>query len=106
MISIRKTLTRRLSVAISLLIVTALLITDIAVDGWVERQFNHGVHDKIGLLETLVEEDTTGVEFEFAGEYYPEFTGTNDPEYFQLWYDGETFEKSATLHMHSIIHII
>ena len=102
MISIRKTLPRRLSIAISLLIVAALLITDIAVDGWVERQFNHGVHDKVGLLETLVDEDTTGVEFEFAGEYYPEFTGTNDPEYFQLWYDGETFEKSATLHMHSM----
>ncbi len=101
MISIRKSLTRRLSVAISIMVVGALLVTDLAVDGWVEDQFDEVVRNKIGLLETLVNEDVDGVEFEFAGEYLPEFEGSDDPEYFQLWHAGDTFEKSNTLFMHA-----
>ena len=39
---------------------------------------------KVGVLQSLVNEDVEGVEFEFAGEYLPEFEGTSSPEYFQL----------------------
>ncbi|TPV54358.1 sensor histidine kinase [Aestuariibacter sp. GS-14] len=95
--SIYKTLTRRLSLAISVLVISVLIIADVAVDGWIENQFNKSMLEKVGMLETLVKEDAEGVEFDFAGEFMPEFEGTGDPEYFQLWRNSEIFEKSDTL---------
>ena len=81
--SIRKTLTRRLSITISLLVIVVLLAADIGVDTWVQREFNQGLKAKVGMLQSLVNEDLDGVEFEFAGEYFPEFEGASSPEYFQ-----------------------
>ena len=95
--SIRKTLTRRLSITISLLVIVVLLAADIGVDTWVQREFNQGLKAKVGMLQSLVNEDLDGVEFEFAGEYFPEFEGASSPEYFQLWYKGQIFEKSESL---------
>jgi signal transduction histidine kinase len=100
--SIRKTLTRRLSIIISLLVIAVLLAADIGVDSWVEQEFNQAMKAKIGMLQSLVNEDVEGVEFEFSGEYLPEFEGTSSPEYFQLWYKDSTFEKSDTLGLYTI----
>lgn len=100
--SIRKTLTRRLSIIISLLVIAVLLAADIGVDSWVEQEFNQAMKAKIGMLQSLVNEDIEGVEFEFSGEYLPEFEGRSSPEYFQLWYKGSTFEKSDTLALYTI----
>lgn len=100
--SIRKTLTRRLSIIISLLVIAVLLAADIGVDSWVEQEFNQAMKAKVGVLQSLVNEDVEGVEFEFAGEYLPEFEGTSSPEYFQLWYKDSTFEKSDTLALYTI----
>ena len=100
--SIRKTLTRRLSIIISLLVIAVLLAADIGVDSWVEQEFNQAMKAKVGVLQSLVNEDVEGVEFEFAGEYLPEFEGTSSPEYFQLWYKDSTFEKSDALALYTI----
>ena len=100
--SIRKTLTRRLSIIISLLVIAVLLAADIGVDSWIEQEFNQAMKAKVGMLQSLVNEDVEGVEFEFAGEYLPEFEGTSSPEYFQLWYKDSTFEKSDTLALYTI----
>ena len=100
--SIRKTLTRRLSITISLLVIVVLLAADIGVDTWVQREFNQGLKAKVGMLQSLVNEDLDGVEFEFAGEYFPEFEGASSPEYFQLWYKGQIFEKSESLALYTV----
>jgi len=100
--SIRKTLTRRLSITISLLVIVVLLAADIGVDTWVQREFNQGLKAKVGMLQSLVNEDLDGVEFEFAGEYFPEFEGASSPEYFQLWYKGQVFEKSESLALYTV----
>ncbi|QJR81488.1 sensor histidine kinase [Alteromonas pelagimontana] len=99
--SIRKTLTRRLSIIISLLVITVLLGADIGVDNWVESEFNHAMKAKVGVLQTLASQNNDRVEFESAGEYLPEFKGTTSPEYFQLWNNEHVFEKSETLNLHS-----
>lgn len=52
--SIRKTLTRRLSITISLLVIVVLLAADIGVDTWVQREFNQGLKAKVGMLQSLV----------------------------------------------------
>lgn len=74
-----------------------LLITDISVDTWISGEFDRAMLNKVGLLETLVEEDNVEVEFDFAGEFMPEFEGLENPEYFQLWHKNQVFERSDTL---------
>jgi signal transduction histidine kinase len=100
--SIHNKLSRYLSISISILLVSILLVTDISVDTWISEQFNRAMVSKIGLLETLVEEDEEGLEFDFAGEFMPEFEGKENPEYFQLWYKENVFERSDTLEFFEI----
>ena len=95
--SIQKKLSRYLSISISILLVSILLATDISVDKWISEEFDRAMINKVGLLETLVEEDEEEVDFDFAGEFMPEFEGEENPEYFQLWYNNEVFERSDTL---------
>ena len=52
--SIRKTLTRRLSIIISLLVIAVLLAADIGVDSWIEQEFNQAMKAKVGMLQSLV----------------------------------------------------
>jgi signal transduction histidine kinase len=95
--SIKKKLSRYISLSISLLLVTLFFITDISVDSWISNEFDRAMKTKSGLLETLVSEGPEEVDFDFADEFMPEFSGVNDPEYFQLWRDNEIFERSETL---------
>jgi signal transduction histidine kinase len=75
---------------------------DISVDTWISNEFDRAMVSKSGLLETLVSEEPETIEFDFADEFMPEFSGKNDPEYFQLWHDGKTFERSKTLDLFEI----
>ncbi|QTH63012.1 sensor histidine kinase [Psychrosphaera ytuae] len=100
--SIHQKLSRYLSVSISLLLIFILLATDISVDTWISDEFDRAMINKAGLLETLVEEDEEGIEFDFAGEFMPEFEGKENPEYYQFWYDNKVFERSDTLEFFEI----
>jgi len=102
MISIKKKLSRYLSISVSLLLVAIFLLTDIAVDTWISGEFDRAMVNKVGLLTTLVSEDTHEIDFDFADEFMPEFSGINDPEYFQLWLDNKVFERSKTLELFDI----
>ena len=105
MTSIKKKLSRYISISISILLVSILLITDIAVDSWIDVEFDRAMTNKANLLTTLISEDSDeihGIEFDFADEFMPEFSGNNDPEYFQLWLDNKVFERSKTLALFDI----
>ncbi|WP_133467793.1 ATP-binding protein [Paraglaciecola marina] len=97
--SIHRTLVRSLSVSLTLVIIAILLVTDIAVDTWVHGEFERAMENKTKLLTTLVSENQEGIEFDFAGEFMPEFEGEEDPEYFQLWHNSSVFERSHTLEL-------
>ncbi|MDO6566036.1 HAMP domain-containing sensor histidine kinase [Alteromonas sp. 1_MG-2023] len=101
--SIYKKLVRFLSFTITAVMIVILLITDVAIDTWVHGEFERAMYNKASLLTTLVDEDADGVEFDFAGEFMPEFEGKGkaDPEYYQLWRDGEVFERSDTMDLFS-----
>ena len=102
MLSIKKKLSRYISISISILLVSILLITDLAVDTWISSEFDRAMISKAGLLTTLVSQDVDevqGIEFDFADEFMPEFSGIKDPEYFQLWLDNKVFERSKTLEL-------
>ncbi|MDU0352698.1 HAMP domain-containing sensor histidine kinase [Paraglaciecola aquimarina] len=100
--SIHKKLSRYLSISISILLISILLATDISVDTWISDQFDRAMVNKAGLLETLVKENEDELEFHFAGEFMLEFEGKENPEYFQLWYKNEVFERSDTLELFEI----
>jgi signal transduction histidine kinase len=95
--SIKKKLSRYISISISILLVTLFFITDVSVDSWISNEFDRAMMTKSGLLETLVSEDPEEVDFDFADEFMPEFSGIIDPEYFQLWRKNKVFERSETL---------
>ncbi|GAC16876.1 sensor histidine kinase [Aliiglaciecola lipolytica] len=95
--SIRKRLVRSLSISLTLVMMVILLATDVAVDTWIHAEFDRAMRTKANLLSTLVEEDFETIEFDFAGEFMPEFEGETDPEYYQLWRDNKIFERSDTL---------
>jgi signal transduction histidine kinase len=95
--SIKKKLSRYISISISVLLVSLFFITDISVDSWISNEFDRAMVNKAGLLETLVSEAPEKIDFDFADEFMPEFSGVNDPEYFQLWRDNKVFERSETL---------
>tara|TARA_R110002167_G_scaffold261565_4_gene468113 strand:- start:8379 stop:9794 length:1416 start_codon:yes stop_codon:yes gene_type:complete len=101
-ISIHQKLVRSLSLSITAVTIIILLLTDVAVDTWVHDEFKRAMTNKANLLTTLVEENRTGVEFDFAGEFMPEFEGASDPEYYQLWRNGSVFERSDTLSLFAI----
>jgi len=95
--SIRKKLVRTISISISSILLVILIITDISVDTWIENEFNRALLNKAHLLITLVKEDGNGVDFDFAGEFMPEFERKEKAEFFQLWRKGSNFERSDTL---------
>ena len=95
--SIKQKLSKYITISISILLVSILLITDISVDNWISNEFDRAMINKSGLLETLISENHDEVDFDFADEFMPEFSGINDPEYFQLWHDNKVFERSKTL---------
>ena len=97
MTSIKKKLSKYISISVSILLVGIFLVTDILVDTWISTEFDRAMKTKAGLLTTLISEDMQEVEFDFAGEFMPEFEGLNDPEYYQLWRDNKVFERSDTL---------
>ncbi len=100
--SIKKKLSRYISISISTLLILILLATDISVDTWISNEFDRAMINKVGLLETLVEEEEDEVEFDFAGEFMPEFEGRDNPEYYQLWYENSIFERSDTLELFDV----
>ncbi|MEI8642847.1 hypothetical protein P4S60_11030 [Pseudoalteromonas sp. Hal040] len=95
--SIRSKLVVTLSIAITGLVLSILLATDIAVDSWVDNEFNRGLHSKAGMLMTLVHEDEEGLAFNFSSEFMPEFDGQLEPEYFQMW------TEEGCLHAHKAL---
>ena len=72
--SIKKKLTRYLSISVSVLLVLILLATDISVDTWISQEFDKAMINKSNLLITLVSEDVNEVDFDFADEFMPEFS--------------------------------
>jgi len=71
---------------------------DVMIGFELQKMFDTTLLDKARALETLTEQDRTGVEFEFADEVMGEFEDENDPQFFQLWLnDNVVKERSHSL---------
>jgi signal transduction histidine kinase len=99
--SIRRKLVVTLSVTITGVVLCILLATDIAVDSWVDNEFNRGMHAKARMLMTLIHKNERGLSFNFPSEFMPEFEGKREPEYYQIWQGERIFTRSDSLALFS-----
>ncbi|MAD04067.1 MAG: two-component sensor histidine kinase [Pseudoalteromonas sp.] len=100
--SIRSKLVTTLSITITGLVLSILVATDIAIDSWIDNEFNRGMKSKAGMLMTLVHEDEEGLTFNFSSDFMPEFDGQVEPEYFQMWTDDGVFTRSQSLNLFAL----
>ncbi|EKE82075.1 sensor histidine kinase [Idiomarina xiamenensis] len=100
--SIQGRLVRILSYTITAVVVFILLTVDIAVDSWIDSQFNRAMKSKARMLMTLVEDNSDGVKLDFSDKFMPEFEGKTEPEYFQFWLNGELYKRSDSLDLFSV----
>lgn len=100
--SIPSKLVTTLSITITGLVLSILVATDIAVDSWIDNEFNRGMKSKAGMLMTLVHEDEEGLTFNFSSDFMPEFDGQVEPEYFQMWTDDGVFTRSQSLNLFAL----
>lgn len=100
--SIRSKLVVTLSVTITGFVLCILLATDIAVDSWIDNEFDCSLQSKAGMLMTLVHKTDEGFSFSFSSEFMPEFAGEIEPEYFQIWSKEGTFTRSKSLDLFEV----
>ena len=86
--SLARRLRRRLSLAISLLLVAAGLGVDGLIRLQLEIEFDRALLAKAQTLALLLEQDEDGVDFDFVPAAMPEFARGPHAEYFELWYAG------------------
>ncbi|WP_335988869.1 sensor histidine kinase [Pseudoalteromonas sp. CH_XMU1449-3] len=99
--SIRSKLVTTLSITITGLVLSILVATDIAVDSWIDNEFNRGLKSKAGMLMSLIDIDEEEIDFDFSGQFMPEFSGSTETEYFQIWSQSGVFARSESLHLFS-----
>ncbi|WP_370317661.1 sensor histidine kinase [Pseudoalteromonas sp.] len=99
--SIRSKLVTTLSITITGLVLSILVATDIAVDSWIDNEFNRGLKSKAGMLMSLIDIDEEEIDFDFSGQFMPEFSGSAETEYFQIWSQSGVFARSESLHLFS-----
>ncbi|MBB1467207.1 GHKL domain-containing protein [Pseudoalteromonas sp. SG41-5] len=103
--SIKRKLVNNISAVLSIILVTIFLTVDLSVDSWVENQFNQSLTNKSNYLKTLVKDHNGKLEFDFAGEFMSEYEQANASEFYQLWHEQQTFEKSDSLQLYQNIDL-
>ncbi|TEW54692.1 HAMP domain-containing histidine kinase [Psychromonas sp. RZ22] len=95
--SIKKDILRTITIIPAVILFIIFIAVDTILDDWVKDKFDEVLTTKSNYLKTLITVEQEGVEFDFAGEFMPEFLPHNDAQYFQLWVDEKPFERSASL---------
>lgn len=95
--SIKKDIVRTVTIIPAVILFSLFLTIDIVLDDWVKDKFDETLITKSNYLKTLVEVEPDGIEFDFSGEFMPEFERKENAQYFQLWIDEKVFERSDSL---------
>ena len=98
--SIKRKLVNNITAVISLILLVIFLTVDVSIDSWVENQFNQSLTNKANYLKTLVKDRAGTLEFDFDGEFMSEYEQTSASEFYQLWHEQHTFEKSDSLELY------
>lgn len=95
--SLTSQLSNRMTLTVTGILILVFAAIDISIDNWIDNEFDNGLMTKSNYLKTLVKETPNGIEFDFAGEFMPEFSLPAQGEYFQLWQAGKILERSESL---------
>jgi signal transduction histidine kinase len=90
-------LVNTMTYVVSAILILVFLAIDISIDNWVDVEFDSALTDKSNYLKTLVKVTQEGTEFDFAGEFMPEFGISTKASFFQLWQGDAVFERSESL---------
>lgn len=93
---------RRLIVAVvagsALVLLAASVFLDMMIGLRLQKSFDESLLEKAQALESLVEQEPSGIEFEFSREVMPQYGDGKDPAYFQLWLNRDnSLERSPSL---------
>lgn len=97
MYSIKNKLVKSLTVIISIILLVIFLTLDFVVDDWVDQQFDDALIDKSNYIKSLVEVEKDSIKFEYHQGFMPQFERKHDAQFFQIWSNGKTFNKSNSL---------
>ncbi|HEX4794888.1 MAG TPA: ATP-binding protein [Humisphaera sp.] len=96
-----RSLRARLLIGTTVITTAALLLLGWAIDHSVRRtllaEFDNALLAKAKSLSSMVEYHNGTTEFEFDPAWMPEFTTPTNPDYFEIWVDGQPFARSQSL---------
>ncbi|AZG71302.1 sensor histidine kinase [Shewanella livingstonensis] len=95
--SLTTNLVNTMTYVVSAILILVFFAIDISIDNWVDAEFDSALTDKSNYLKTLVKVTPEGTEFDFAGEFMPEFGTSTKASFFQLWQGSSVFERSESL---------
>ncbi|WP_413701248.1 hypothetical protein ACLKMH_06015 [Psychromonas sp. KJ10-10] len=72
--SLTSQLSNRMTLTVTSILILVFVAIDISIDNWIDSEFDSGLMTKSNYLKTLVKETPNGIEFDFAGEFMPEFS--------------------------------
>ncbi len=103
MTTLRSVLTRRLLLAIALLLAAAGAAVYLLARSYLTDQFDAALLTRAQAIATLAEQDEGKVELEFSDEIMDGFMRSSGPYFFQLWRaDGSVLERSHSLGVHAL----
>ncbi len=97
--SIRGTLTSVLLWGAGLFIALVSFVLDTTLTGFLAARFDAEMMKRAQVLTTLTKVDfEDGIEFDYSGEFMPEFEEPEGPEFFEVYLpDGQLLERSESL---------
>ncbi|MBB1439244.1 HAMP domain-containing histidine kinase [Shewanella sp. SG41-4] len=95
--SLTTNLVNTMTYVVSGILILVFFAIDISIDNWVDAEFDNALTDKSNYLKTLVKVTPEGTEFDFSGEFMPEFGTSTKASFFQLWQGSNVFERSESL---------
>ena len=103
--SVRNYLILTILGSIALVVTISAVFVELLLKRNMQELFDNALRDKASAMMALIENDSEGIEFEFAGELMPEFEHPTNPQYFQIWIDDEVvFERSHSLKDANLTH--
>ncbi len=96
--SIERRIIKRSLICTGLIVIIASILVDLVIVNGLRNEFDVSLLAKARLLVTLTKQQQNKIELDFADEFMPEFSATDNPEYFQLWIEQvELLERSRSL---------
>jgi len=104
--SLTSRLVNQMTFTVTTILILVFLAIDISIDNWIDSEFESALSTKSNYLKSLIKVTEKGTQFDLSGEFIPEFSLPSKGEYFQLWQDNISLERSESLKPFTNINLI